>query len=91
LTYLDVLLEILGTLEALSTKVALVRLERDVDANVRGDVVALDGGGPARVPLARQVEIVGALAPNVFLADMFLSLWSDQLYFLNGLCDDACL
>jgi hypothetical protein len=40
---LDVLLQILRSLERLATKVALMRLEGDVDADVRCDVVALDG------------------------------------------------
>jgi len=69
---LDVLLEILGTLERLAAKVALVRLQRDVDTDVRGDVVPLDRGGPARVPLAGEVQVVGALAANMFFTNMFL-------------------
>lgn len=70
---LHVLLEILGTLEGLATEVALVRLERDVDADVRSDVVTLDGRGAAVAPLASQVEIVGALAANVTLANVILA------------------
>ena len=69
---LDVLLEILGALEGLPAEVALVRLQRDVDTNVRGDVVTLDGCGAARVPLAGQVEVVGALPSNVPLTDVVL-------------------
>jgi hypothetical protein len=40
---LDVLLEILRSLESLSTEVALMRLEGNVDADMRCDVIALDG------------------------------------------------
>jgi hypothetical protein len=40
---LDVLLEILRSLESLATEVALMRLEGNVDADMRCDVVALDG------------------------------------------------
>ena len=69
---LDVLLEVLGALERLAAEVALVGLERDVDADVRRDVVALDRGGAARVPLARQVEVVGALAADMLLANVLL-------------------
>lgn len=69
---LDVLLQILGALESLAAEVALVRLERDVDANVRCDVIALHGGGAAVAPLARQVQVVGALAANMALADVVL-------------------
>jgi len=47
---LDVFLKILRTFEGLLAKLALVRLQRDVDADVRGDVVALDGGGAAVAP-----------------------------------------
>lgn len=49
---LDVLLQVLRTLEGLAAEIALVRLERDVHTNVRSDVVALDGGGTAGAPLA---------------------------------------
>jgi hypothetical protein len=69
---LDVLLEVLRALERLAAEVALVRLERHVDADVRRDVVALDRGGAALVPLARQAEVVGALAADVLFADVFL-------------------
>ena len=69
---LDVLLQVLGPLEGLAAEVALVRLERDVDADVGGDVVALDGGGAAGTPQALQVEVVGALATDMSLADVFL-------------------
>lgn len=71
---LYVFLEILRALECLSTKVTFVRLERDVDSNVRGDVVALDGGGPAGTPLTGEVEVVGALAADMSLADVILKV-----------------
>ena len=66
------LLEILGTLEGLAAELAFVRLERDVDTNVRGDVITLDGGGAARVPLASEVQVVGALAADMALTDVVL-------------------
>lgn len=70
---LDMLLQILGTLERLSTKVALMRLERNVNADVRGDVITLHGGGATRVPLAGQVEVVCALPADVLLAQVILN------------------
>lgn len=66
------LLQILGTLEALATEVALVRLERNMDTNVRRDVVALDGGCAAIVPAAGQVQIVSALATDMALANVVI-------------------
>lgn len=69
---LDMLLQILGTLESLATEVALVRLERHMDPDVRGYVVTLDGGSVASTPLASQVQVVSALASNMALADVFL-------------------
>jgi hypothetical protein len=74
------LLQILGTLEGLAAELTLVRLERDVDADVRSDVVTLDSGGAARVPLAGEVEVVGALAANVTLTDVLLELESALLF-----------
>jgi len=69
---LDVLLQILGTLERLSAKLALVRLERHMDADVRSDVVTLDSSCAAACPLTRQVEVVGALAANMTLTNVIL-------------------
>ena len=69
---LDVLLQILGTLEGLSAKLALVRLQRHMDADVRSDVVTLDSGSAAARPLTRQVEVVGALAANMALTNVIL-------------------
>lgn len=69
---LDVLLEILRALERLAAELALVGLERNVDADVRSDVITLDSGCSARVPLAGEAQVVGALATNVALANVFV-------------------
>ena len=70
---LDMLLQILRTLEGLAAEVALVRLQGDVDPDVGGDMVTLDSGGSALVPPTSQVEVVCTLAANVLLADVFLN------------------
>jgi hypothetical protein len=72
---LDVFLQILGTFKRLATKVTFVRLQGDVNSDVGGDVVALDGGGPARIPTTGQVEVVGAFSSNMLLANVFLEGW----------------
>jgi hypothetical protein len=69
---LDMLLQILRPLEGLAAEVAFVRLQRDVHADVRGDVVTFHRRRAAIAPLAGQVEVVGTLATNVTLADMVL-------------------
>jgi hypothetical protein len=56
---LDMLLQILRSLERLLAVVALVGLEWDVDANVTCDVVPLHSRGPASSPGAGEIEIVG--------------------------------
>lgn len=71
---LDVLLEILWPLERLAAEIALVRLQGHMHADVRRDVVTLDGGRAALVPLTSQVEVVGALATNMTLADVVLEI-----------------
>lgn len=76
---LNVLLQILRTLEGLSAEVTLVWLEGNVNADVRGDVVALDRCGPARIPLASQVEVVGALPANMSLTNVVLFDWLAKL------------
>ena len=69
---LDVFLQILRTLERFSTKVTFVRLQWNVDSDVGGDVVAFDGGCPARIPPTSEVEVVGTFSANMFLADVLL-------------------
>jgi len=69
---LDVLLQVLGTLEGFATEVALVRLQGNVNSDVGGDVVALDCSGTAVAPLTRKVEVVGAFAADMALAHMVI-------------------
>lgn len=77
---LDMLLQVLRTLERLAAELTLVRLERNMDTDVRGDVISLDRGSSARVPLASQVEVVCALATNMALTNMLVeSLGSREL------------
>ena len=73
------LLQILGTLEGFAAEVALVWLQRNMHTNVRGDVVTLHSGCPAGVPLASQVQVVGALSADMTLADMILRCCISQL------------
>jgi hypothetical protein len=63
----------LGTLESLSTEVALVGLKRDVYANVGSNMVSLDGGSSAGSPRTSKAKVIGALASNVDVAEMVLS------------------
>lgn len=69
---LNMLLQVLWTLKGLAAEVALVWLEGNVDADVRGDVIALDSRRSACAPLAGQVEVVGALASDMAFADVIL-------------------
>lgn len=70
---LDMLLQVLRTLEGLAAKIALVRLKWNVNTDVRSNVVALDGSCAASVPLAGQAQVVGALATDMAFADVILS------------------
>lgn len=65
-------LQILRPLEALATEIALVGLQGNMDTDMRSDVISLDSGCSTLIPLACQVQVVGALATNVLLADVFL-------------------
>ena len=69
---LDMLLEILRALESLATELALMWLQRDVDADVARDVIALDGSGTALTPRAGEIEVVGGLAADMTFADVIL-------------------
>lgn len=66
------LLQVLGSLEGLATEVAFVRLQGDMHADMRCDMVTLDRRRIASAPLASQVQVVGALAANMTLTDVFL-------------------
>lgn len=70
--YLDMLLEILRTLKRFSTEVTLMWLQRNVNTDMRRDVVAFDGGGPALVPATSEVQVVGTLSTDMLLTDVFL-------------------
>ena len=81
---LDVLLQVLGTLEGLAAEITFVRFERDVNADVGSDMITLDRGGTAGVPATGQVQVVGALSSDVLLADMVLEgELASQLYCFN--------
>jgi hypothetical protein len=67
-----VFLEILRTLESFSTEIALMWLERNVDSNMRCDMIALDGGGAALIPTTSEVQVICAFASDMLLADVLL-------------------
>ena len=69
---LDMLLQILRTFECLATKITLVRLQRDMYPYMGSYMVALDRSGIASAPLAGQIQIVGTLATDMALANVFL-------------------
>lgn len=78
---LDMLLEILGSLEGLAAEITLVGFQGHMNTDVRSDVISLDRGGTARVPLACEVQVVGALAANMTLTNVFLcgsQNWKEQ-------------
>jgi hypothetical protein len=70
---LDMLLQVLWTLESFSAEVTFVRLERHVDADMRGDVVAFDCRGATSSPLTGQIQVIGALTTDMTFADMILT------------------
>ena len=64
--------EILGSLEGLATEIALVRLQGNMDADVRSDVVTLYSCGATGPPGAGQVQVIRALAAYMAFAYMVL-------------------
>jgi hypothetical protein len=71
-TNLFMLLQVLGTFEALSALFAGMGFEGDVDSNVTCDVVSFGGLGGTGSPAASQAQIICRFAANVFLAQMVL-------------------
>ena len=88
---LHVLLEILGALKCLAAEIALVRLQRDVNANMRGDVIALHGRRTAVAPLAGQVQVVGALAADMALANVVLRNSEQAISHVTVKCLDEAV
>jgi hypothetical protein len=81
---LDMLLQVLGTLERLATELTLVRLQGNVNTDVRGDVISLDCSSSARVPLASQVEVVCALATNMALTNVLVEHLGSRELLVTG-------
>lgn len=65
-------LEILWSLKGFAAEFALVRLQGDVNPDMRRDMIALDCSSSALTPSACQVEIIGRLAADMSFADVFL-------------------
>lgn len=51
-----------------------MRLQRNVDTDVRRDVIPFNSRGAAASPLACQVKVICALSTDVTLADVILVL-----------------
>lgn len=71
-TYLYMLLQVLRTLEGLSTEFTFVRLQWNVYSNVGSDMIALDGGGSAGIPPTGEIQVVCTLPSDMLLADVIL-------------------
>jgi hypothetical protein len=69
---LDMLLQILRSLECLLTEFTLVWLEWNVDPNMRGNMISLDCSGPAGPPSARQTQIVSTFASDMNIAQVVI-------------------
>lgn len=52
---LDMLLQILGTLEGFPAEIAFVRFKWHVNTDMRGNVISLHSGCPTATPLASEV------------------------------------
>lgn len=72
---LDMLFQILRTLESLSTGRALVRLEWNMHSNMRSDMIPLHSSRLTGAPAAGQVQVVGAFATDMLLTDVVLYVY----------------
>jgi hypothetical protein len=70
--YLYMLLQVLRTLEGLSTEFTFVRLQWNVYSNVGSDMVALNGGGAAGIPPTGKIQVVCTFPSDMLLADVIL-------------------
>ena len=69
---LNMLFQVLRTFEGFATEFAAMRLQRNMDPNMRGDVITFDHMDPTGTPHALEVEVVGTFATDMCLADMIL-------------------
>ena len=84
---LDVLLQVLRTLEGLATEVTTMRLQRDMNTDVRCDMITLDRRGMTVCPLTGEIEIVGAFTANMAFADVLL--WRRLLSVMDARHDET--
>ena len=75
---LNMLLQILRPLESFTAKIAFMRLQGNVYANVRGDVIAFNSCSATVAPMTHQIEVVRALPTNMPLANVFLDSISSR-------------
>ena len=80
----DMLLQVLGPFEGLPTKVASMRLQRYMDTDVRGDVVAFYNGNAAATPRTSEIEVVSAFTSDMGLADMILLVFVSRSLLSHG-------
>lgn len=71
---LHMFLLILWPFESFPTKFAPMRLQRNVNANVRRDVITLDNFNLTITPSTDQIQVIGAFAANMGVAYMVLNL-----------------
>lgn len=69
---LDMFLEILWSLESLSTELTLVWLQWNVDSNVRSNVVPLHSCSSTLSPRAGEVQVIGTLTADMAFTDVLL-------------------
>lgn len=69
---LDMFLFILWPFESFPTKLAPMRLQWNVNTNMRRDVIPLDDFNLAVTPSTDQIQVIGAFAANVGVAYMVL-------------------
>ena len=81
---LDVLFQVLRPLKSLATKVASMRLQRYVNTDVGCDVVAFHNGDATGTPGTSEVEIVGTLATDMVLANVFLLSQDQRKHFKHS-------
>lgn len=67
-----VLLEVLGAFKTLIADLTRMRLERDMDTEVRGDMVAFGTGRIAVLPKASEREVISRLASDMVVTEVVI-------------------
>ena len=87
----SVFFEILRTLELFAADSTKEWLHREVDTQMTCDVIAFRVGSLAAVPMARETQVVFAVASHMIITEMLVQLFSVIRLYIAATPQALCL